>query len=76
MWLWTTCGDFWTLALCFSAIVLYSEPDLLIGLAWVVVINFLGSPFAALWCVLRLWKEQTLALVGSQPRSDRQRSSL
>jgi hypothetical protein len=53
-WLWTTCGDFWTLAACFSFVILENEPNRVEAWAWVLLVNLLGSPFACLYLVKRI----------------------
>jgi hypothetical protein len=68
-WLWTTCGDYWTLAACFSTVILYTERDLTVGLLWVAAINLLGSPCAALYLALRLRREGTISMVHIDGRS-------
>ena len=61
-WLMTTVYDFYTLSACLCLVILSSEEKLWVGVCWVLLINFLGSPFACLWVIINLQKRKRLAL--------------
>lgn len=61
-WLITTIFDYFTLVVCLSTIILWTEESVVIGICWVLAINLLGSLFACIYLILRLEKANTVQL--------------
>ena len=61
-WLLTTCGDYYTVCLCLSGVIVATD-GWRVGGAWAALCCLLGSPFACVWVVLRLQHHGTLALL-------------
>jgi len=65
-WLLMTVLDYYGGVLPLCGIVLASEGNRIVALAWVVAILLLGSPFACAWVVWRLLKHQTLRMMDAE----------
>ena len=60
-WLYMTVVDFYGSTLAMSAVVAWSE-SAGVAVAWILLMNLLGSPFACAYVVYRVYKHKTLAL--------------
>ena len=63
-WLLTTIADYYTAALCLCGVIVATDGRIY-GILWTLAICVLGSPFACLWLVLRLWSFHTLQCADS-----------
>jgi Protein of unknown function (DUF1475) len=61
-WLKATVADYYGSTLCFSGIVLSSEPSWTVGCIWVAAFCLAGSPACCLWVILRLLRRGSLKL--------------
>ena len=61
-WLLTTIGDYYTVTACLCGAIMYSD-GFGVGVSWSLAVCLLGSPFACLWTVLRLWTHGNVAIL-------------
>jgi len=69
-WLKATVADYYGSSLCFSGIVLSSEPSWTVGCIWVAAFCLAGSPACCLWVILRLLRRGSLKLEEGSRNSD------
>ena len=64
-WLLTTIADYYAAALCLCGVIVATDGRIY-GLLWTLAICVLGSPFACLWLVRRVWTHKAgLTLLGT-----------
>jgi hypothetical protein len=68
-WLVMTVVDYYGSTLCLCGIVMYTEPNILYGLVWSLLMCLLGSPFACLWICLKLMTHHTLKIEKEDQRA-------
>lgn len=65
-WLIMTVVDYYGGVIPLCGVVLASEPNRIVAIAWATAILLLGSPFACAWIISRLALHQTLRMHDSE----------